>query len=325
MAKKKPYSDSKITRTLPKSATKNNNRKKGTPSKSKSLENTMRIRVDEGRVNDSESLDTSFLEGRSQSKVQSNKVEKEKILKEKDETSIDLGLLKRIFYILGVLCIVSLVILVLFNNNFFLPSVVKPVEEKVFLQDIPKKTKVVDSNYLFIGDYYTHFMDVEDLGIMYPYVKVSNEAVTISDVLGNMDQDIYRYNPSVIFIQLGLTDLLRGESIEDTIKRYEELLKEIGENRPYANIYIESLYPVNKEIENYHVNLNTVNNDIISEYNLKLQSLAKKLDVHYVDLYTPLKDKEVLKSNYTEDGFSLNKDGYKRVWKVLQKIISNEK
>ena len=44
------------------------------------LENTMKIRIDRERLEDSESLDTSFLEGRAHKRVQNNKTAKEKIL-----------------------------------------------------------------------------------------------------------------------------------------------------------------------------------------------------------------------------------------------------
>ena len=50
------------------------------------LENTMRIRIDRERIEDSESLDTSFLEGRAHKRVQNNKTAKEKILIEKKPT-----------------------------------------------------------------------------------------------------------------------------------------------------------------------------------------------------------------------------------------------
>ena len=45
-------------------------------------EDTLNLHVSEERINDAESLDTSFLDGRAQKKVVKNSREKEKILKE---------------------------------------------------------------------------------------------------------------------------------------------------------------------------------------------------------------------------------------------------
>ena len=62
----------------------------------KKLEDTTRIRVTEDRINDAESIDVSFVEGNK------NKVNKEKLLKEKKDHSFLYGIIKTIVLFLVV-------------------------------------------------------------------------------------------------------------------------------------------------------------------------------------------------------------------------------
>ena len=74
---------------------KNNNRNK----RPVNLENTTRIRVDDTRLNDAETLDTSFLEGRMELKVKKNGKLKEKILNSDNGLIVRLKLLKNMFFV----------------------------------------------------------------------------------------------------------------------------------------------------------------------------------------------------------------------------------
>ena len=103
----------------PKRTTKNNtskNKKNISKTKNKDFDVTTRIRVDEVRLNDSESLDTSFLEGRVEKKVKNNSGKvKEKILKDKnivDETKEIRK--KRIFFGITSLAIFIIIVFLFF-------------------------------------------------------------------------------------------------------------------------------------------------------------------------------------------------------------------
>ena len=52
--------------------------------------------------------------------------------------------------------------------------------------------------------------------------------------------------------------------------------------------------------------------------------MAKSFDITYIDMYTELLEDEELKDNYTDDGINLNEDGYKRVFKVINRIVDEE-
>ena len=173
--KKTTEKEEKVKKTS--SKTKKTNSKKTTPKK---LEDTVRIRIDDERVNDAESLDTSFIEGKKRKKVKENNKAKEKILTEKKDYSKVFNVIKYILYVLAAVCVVGLGIIALKNNNFF-DQVKESVEE---VKKEKEKEVVLPDNYLFVGDFYTKNMDLEDF--LYPFVKVSDLEYTTSDLLNNI-------------------------------------------------------------------------------------------------------------------------------------------
>lgn len=310
----KAYSNTSNKKRVPK----NNNVPR---EKNKKLENTTRIRVDRERLNDSDSLDTSFLEGRIREK-NSSKV-KEKILREKKKKTINFKFMKSFFFLLGIVCIFILVVFVFVSYDGVLKRK-EPVSKKN-TEVVPKVEKVLDDNYLFVGDFYTDSFDFEEFQLDYHYVKVSDEGYTTEDILGSIKDKIYDYNPSILFIELGINDLKNDRSEDEIIDTLRDIIDSVKTNRAYASIYIESLYPINDKIDDYDEDiLDEVSNKDIVSLNKKIEKLAKQEKVHYIDLYSELKEGDVLKEKYTDDGVHLNKDGYKRVFKVIRGIVDDE-
>ena len=289
--------------------------KKATTKKSKKIEDTIRIRIDDNRVNDAESLDTSFIDGKKNKKINNNSKAKEKILVEKKDYSNVFNVIKYIVYVLAALCVVGLGILALKNNNFF-GNINKSSDEK---EEVKEEKVVLPDNYLFVGDFYTKNMDLDNF--LYPYVKVSDLEYTTNDLLSNIDNDIYIYNPSTVFIQLGYNDLITGIEESEIISNLEEIIEGIKSNRPYARIYIESLYPVNVKTEE---EVEKITNKEIKSLNSKIKKMAKSLDINYIDMYSELLEDDTLKEDYSDDGINLNENGYKRVYKVINRIVDDE-
>ena len=140
-----------------------------------------------------------------------------------------------------------------------------------------------------------------------------------------MKKRVYDYNPSKVFLLIGVNDLYEGKSKEDIVKDIKEIIDLIKENRPYAKIYLESLYPVNKtddekieeDIRNYEFS-----NDDIKDINKKLESLAKDEKITYIDMFSELVDDEGnLKIEYTNEGLHISDEGYDKITEVLNKYI----
>jgi len=311
----RPYSDINRNRTLPNSSLKKNtnNKKNTTKEKPKNLENTTRIKIDKERNID---LDNSFLEVRLKDQ-NARKKEKENLLRKKETIYRQLEVLKIMFFTLSFLCIIVLVILLIMNSNRHL----KPKDVKTEEKDTPVVEKVIDDNYLFVGDIHTVNLPIEE---KYPSVRMAEDHMTTEVLLNDLENKVYIYNPSVVFIELGLEDLAMGLRIEDVINHYQMIVQNIQENRPNATIYIESLYPVYKDKIDSNSPYKDINNATIKKLNQELKNLSSQYKVHYIDLFSKLIMNDQLSEKYTVDGITLNEDGYSVVWKNILKIIKEE-
>ena len=250
------------------------------------LENTTRIRVDKERLDDTSSLDTSFLEGRVD--AQSRK----KILNSKpsNKKSIDLSILRNLILIVVLIALLVVAVLGLMNRSTkhtnTTPTKVKTVTEE-------KIVKVADDNYLFVGDYHTNKLDFEDLD--YHYTKIVDDGYDTRDILKNIE-DIYRYNPSKVIIEVGMNDLNRGLEDVEIVTNLSEIIDGIKKNRSYAKIYIESLYPINTD--NPDLVGKNVSNKRIIDLNSMIEEMAKDKDVEYIDIFREVAENDKLSDEY---------------------------
>ena len=211
----------------------------------KITEDTTRIRITEDRINDAESIDVSFIEGNK------DKVNKEKLLKEKKDHSFLYGIVKTfvLFLIVAVLFVFAFMYA---RDNNLLENVfhIKP-QIKVKVKE--KEVKTMDYNYVFIGDYHTEGLVFDEF--YKPYVRVSGDLYTTNDILDNLKENIYVYNPTDVFIELGSNELTDEDSISDMVNNLKRIVRGIQNNRSLATIYVESIYPINDTIEGFDSNL----------------------------------------------------------------------
>lgn len=278
----------------------------------KVVEDTTRIRITEDRINDADSIDVSFIDGNK------NKINKEKILKEKKDHSFLYGILKTLvlFLIVAVLFIFAFMYA---RDNNLLENVfhIKP-QVKVKVEE--KEVKTMDYNYVFIGDYHTEGLEFDNF--YKPYVKVSNDSYTTVDILDDLKDHIYVYNPTHVFIELGSNDLVDENSISELVNNLKRIVRGIQNNRSLATIYVESLYPVNDTVDDFNSDISI---ELIKKTNIEIKSMCKDLDINYIDMYEELVEDDLLKKEYTDDGIKLNSDGYKKVFKVINRYIENER
>ena len=294
--KNKPYKYSSKDRL---EKTPNKKSKKKTE---KVSENT--VKIEEVKSTESKSLDSSFLEARVDKKVEKNKKTKEPVVKDNSEMIEKIRTLRKIFLVLSLICIVLL--LLLYSSDALKASLSNANKVTNTEEVVTKKVnEYVDSNYLFVGDYHTDSFPLEEFGLDYHYVKSGNSSLTTKDVLANMKDFIYNYNPSVVFLELGKGNLSKEEYLNDI----STIIRLIKDNRPYAEIYIESIYPVSG------------NNVEARDMNQSLQRLSEENEVGYLDIYSMLIKNNELDKQYTDDGVHLNKNGYQVVYKSIQKVI----
>lgn len=299
----------------------NNKNKREDKSVDKSLENTTRIRIDDNRINDAESLDTSFLEGRLDKKSKDNIKTKEKILKERKQVLFNFEIIKCVFFGLAFICVFVLGFVFLRDSSLFKIKNISSIERK---KDTDEKKKDVenniDKNYVFVGDYYIDKYNFDNLD--YYYVKSSNNDLTTGKLLDDMKKMIYDFNPSIVFIQVGSNDLKDNRSIEDITNDYKKIIDNIKDNRPYAKIVINSLLPINKDNDDFDSDrVNDSYSDDVVKLNSELKKLADDKNIDYIDLYNVLSEDNKLKDDYTDNGIDLNDEGYKKIEIEIKKYL----
>ena len=183
-----------------------------------------------------------------------------------------------------------------------------------------KIEEVVPENIVFLGDSITDFYDLDKYYEEYHVVNSGINGNETHDILGDMNGRIYQYNPSKVFILIGTNDLQRDKSI-DNIKK---IVEGIEDNRPQAQIYIESIYPINntdaEKIDHNMVGKRT--NEDIKEINDKLESYCKEKNITYIDLYNLLVDDEDnLKEEYTNEGLHISDEGYEVITEKIKEYL----
>ena len=299
---------------------KNKNDKKKS-NKDNSLENTTRIRIDDGRINDAESLDTSFLEGRLEKKSKDNIKTKERILKERKQIFFNFEIIKCVFFGLAFICLVVLGVVYLRDSKLFKIDT-NPIinKQKDKDKEVINNEKVVDKNYLFVGDFYIDKYKFDDLE--YYYVKSSKDDLTTGKLLDDMKKMVYDFNPSVIFIQLGFNDLKEDKSIDEIVDNYKKIINNIKDNRPYAKIVINSLLPINDEKDDFDSDrVSGSYADDVIKLNKKLNDLCSDEKIDYLDLYDLLSDDDKLNGDYTDNGIDLNDEGYNKIFDKINEYL----
>ena len=173
---------------------------------------------------------------------------------------------------------------------------------------------------VFLGDSITSRCD---LNKYFPNYNVYNSGIAgnmTKDILENMENRVFAYNPTKVFILIGTNDLVYSGLDNDGIKNnIEEIINKIYEKNSNTKIYMESIYPVNNSINKEIVETRT--NENIKDLNNKIEKICNN-KCTYINMYDNLTDKNGnMKRIYTVDGLHLNKIGYKVITNKLIKYL----
>lgn len=215
--------------------------------------------------------------------------------------------------LIAIIIIICLLTFIIYHYTTFNHHKVKVVTKI-------KEVEKVPANYLFLGDSITDFYDLDKYYNELPVVNSGISGNTTDDILNDMKKRAYQYNPSKVFLLIGTNDLIHNKSNEEIVEKVEKIIEEIKENRSKAEIYLQSIYPVNYKLSPYMVK--SRKNDDIKEINEKLEDYCEDNDITYIDMYDLLKDKDDnFNSKYTKDGLHPNDDGYEVITKELKKYL----
>ncbi|MEH1943141.1 MAG: SGNH/GDSL hydrolase family protein [Nostoc sp.] len=133
-----------------------------------------------------------------------------------------------------------------------------------------------------------------------------------------------RTQPEVIFVMIGINDLIRGTSDEVILDNQRQIINYLRKTHPTAQIVVQSILPHAAEEATWkgRDKLLAVANNRIHELNEQLQSISTKKGVKYLDLYPLFTNKQGnLRREFTTDGLHLSPEGY-MVWRSALQIYS---
>lgn len=227
--------------------------------------------------------------------------------------------------------ILIVLVISLFVNAFFLlrvnnldssvDSLNTTIEENK--KDYEKQIETLKedyTNYLFLGDSITDFYDLDKYYEGLPAVNSGISGNTTEDILNDMKGRVYDYNPSKVFLLIGTNDLIHDISVDDIATNIEKIVNEINSNEPHSEIYVESVYPVNDNLDEDMVDVR--NNDDIMEINEKIKKYCEDNGYTYINMYDKLLDEDGnFNEEYTDDGLHPNSRGYEVITDEIKKFL----
>ena len=211
------------------------------------------------------------------------------------------------------ICFLIFLVYLSTKSNFiiyFRPTVTSYyyLERQTLFDNLPKPST---NTIYFLGDSLTDGCEWSEL---FSNTKIKNRGIngdTSEGVLNRLNQ-ITQSKPQKIFIMIGINDLLNNIDSTKILDNYQKIITNIRYNSPTTKIYIESILPMNFELDKAK---RQITNKDISNFNNNLKNLADNSNIFYIDLYSKfLNSSEQLNDQYTFDGIHLNGQGY-LIWK----------
>lgn len=282
------------------------------------LEKTGEINLtfDDERLEKTELLDVSFIE-------ESNKFKEKEQIEELDLVDEKLLVGSKKITTLTVLMIVVAFVLGFSVNILFMERSVD-TKIKVEKESIIKN----DENIVFLGDSLFEMYNVDKYFEGKHVVNSGISGNRTRDILANMDKRVYRYNPSTVFLLIGTNDFIdEGFTVENTVTNIGKIVDGIKENRPYTDINVISLLPINNGDDDKinHGMVGKRNNEDIKKINNGVKNLCEEKKVTYIDLNSLLVDDNGdFDINYTTEGLHITPEGYTIITNELMKYIESK-
>lgn len=130
-------------------------------------------------------------------------------------------------------------------------------------------------------------------------------------------------NPEVIFVMIGINDLIRGVSPSEVLENHRAIVRDLVWVHPNARIVVQSILPHSGSGASWEGRDRLLNipNDRIGEINRELAAIASEEGVEFLDLYPLFADSQGnLRLDLTTDGLHLNEQGY-LVWRTALMVF----
>ena len=152
---------------------------------------------------------------------------------------------------------------------------------------------------IMLGNSLTHNFEWHEI---FRSVNIKNRGINsdiTKGVLQRLDE-IVESNPKKIFIEIGINDIRRNYSIDSIFSNYVKIITTIKHKSPKTKIYIQSLLPSTKELNNKIIDLNK-----------RLKDYCDNNNLMFIDLYSTFVSGQILNPNYDcGDKLHLSGSGY---------------
>ena len=176
-----------------------------------------------------------------------------------------------------------------------------------------------NDNFVFLGDSLTEYYSLKEYYENLPVINSGVGGNTTNDILDDLEDRVYKYNPSKVFLLIGINDMKKGRDEEYILNNIVKIVNEIKKNRPHAKIYVESLYPINNS-DNEKINHESLvnrTNEKIDNVNRMLKEKYENTNVTYIDINSKMKENGILKLDYTVEGVHITPLGYINITRLL--------
>lgn len=215
--------------------------------------------------------------------------------------------------------ILMLLIILFIYNIFIINKNMKRINENVQkLNEQQMQLETIAPHYVFLGDSITEQYELTKYFNGYSVINSGISGDTTEVILKNMEERVYQYNPSTVFIMIGTNDINQNKSTEYVFNNIKKIVQEIQINLPNAKIIVESIIPSQEDWGDYDDNAKR------REINKLLYNEYKDSSVTYVDLYSLLEDEnsQKLSEEYSKDGLHINDSAYEIISKELKKYMT---
>jgi lysophospholipase L1-like esterase len=128
--------------------------------------------------------------------------------------------------------------------------------------------------------------------------------------------------PEVIFVMIGINDLLRGKSDAELLENQQQVIEYLKWAHPKAQIVMQSVLPhaVDEVTWEGRDRLLSIPNSRIKALNQKIEAIAQDQSIHYLNLYPLLANAQGnLRRELSSDGLHLSSKGYE-VWGIALQV-----
>ena len=176
---------------------------------------------------------------------------------------------------------------------------------------------------VFTGDSLVEFYDLDKFFPSSNFINRGISGDTTKGLRSRVYENVVSLVPECIVIEIGTNDL-NEDNVERVFARYKDILMFLKTALPTVRIIVQSLYPVNHDVNLVSKMLvKNRNNDNINRLNMLLKEACNELDIEFVDINPYLKDENgSLKKELTVDGLHLNDQGYNIVTEKLNEVLS---